>query len=465
MKLFFITMMTSAAAVFAVGPIELDYYRAAAVAVRNNFDLKKISVTRTIHRENMAESWRRFLPQLTCSYSAVNTVAIANPDNRNYSLQGKLNQPLFDAGRGQIDHELVRIDLLTNHADYSRQRSLLVNQVRDMYIRVLGLAEQTLIRKTQAAYAKTQLAFGKKEFSLGVITALDLTEIDTFHKQSVLERHRVESDYHQARYGFRSLLRLPEGTDFRLAGDLRRDLIFSPPPTLNPEEMVAAAMKRREDIRNARLALLKSKKMFQVRQWGFLPDIGLEMTAGLTDDRFFPNTFTWGAAVKASFNFWGHQGETGGTLQTGNQAQRTVGNDLSLTPYADPGYTKRLLAAKLELKQTAIALEQLTDDIANAVKLSRRQLKDTWTGFQLTVQAEDAARKKFQILKLKQKLGEAKRIDLVEGRIELGKQEVATLEAVMAYLQTVTAYENALGMSAGDSRLVRIRRLWLSAEQ
>jgi outer membrane protein TolC len=447
-------LMLAAAAGYGT---RIDYPRALTIVKQRHFDLRAAAVEHRVEREVLSRSWRRFLPTLTFSGSALNEVVMWGNDTRQYTLRMTADQTLFDGGAAWAEHRVLVLETAMGQHRHRRLLRRLTAQVQQAYIRFIAEREAVRLLNDQVRFAKVQVRYAAAERTAGVITRLDYLELrDRLHNSRLSLRKR-RSSVNDLRDDFLTLINLSSERSHTIIGDLRRCVVFGSPPRLNPGALTQHALERREDRREAGLKLLKARHSRDAAVWSALPQVGLELSSGLSDDRFWPNTWNWGASLSISMNLWGNTVESSTSAGQTGTAKRSFSGESSLTPAVDPGYMASRLKARLAYRRAALEYERQEESIRREITRAYRKLHETWAVLRLSADAKARRMALLRVQRTKYRIGEGKRTDLMEAKIETVAKQLAAIQALTSYVKAAGIFETALGRPLGSMRLVSIR--------
>lgn len=197
-----------------------------------------------------------------------------------------------------------------------------VNQVRSLYFQIVALEASRATLEAQTKAASEILRLAKKGVSEGVALGVEAAEAEARLARAEADRTQLEADIANAQEQLNLWLGEPLEARFALTSTLPTVA------TASAEEAVAAAVRNRPEIREARLKLEQAGVAIESKKWEWVPDVDLAIThyGFLNTGGILPRQ-----AWLAGLNFkwepfdWGRKKqETVGLTQQQRQAQLSV---------------------------------------------------------------------------------------------------------------------------------------------
>jgi outer membrane protein TolC len=200
------------------------------------------------------------------------------------------------------------------------------------------------------------------------------------------------------------------------------ELKVSPPPL---EEAIAIALKNRSDYIKAVQNLDMAKLDMDVKKRGLLWDLSLVTGAGRTG-----TDVTYGGAFSD---------------QEPRKSNWNVGLTLNI-PLRDLATESTYVTAKVAWEKAQINLKKLTADIGIDVQNKLRDIDVNYKSYVIAKKSRELAEKKLAIEQEKLKVGRSTNFQLVSFQNDVTSQRTTELQSLIAYLNSVTALDQSLGI-------------------
>ena len=391
---------------------------------------------------------RQYLPQVSISLSADNTLVTGGPDSRIKRLALTLSQPLYDGGRADFGRKLAVLSLQIMEKQLSRTAEELADTVRSLFLRIQAEQETCRIRLKGLALAEEQLAITRLEHDLDLGTELNLlaAEIETGSRR--ISAAETEISIGELLFSLKQALSLRADADVELTGSF--DTAYEGKVlTVSPEELARLAKGRSLDAAVRDLDIRKAGEELTLSRRSLIPSLNIEASAFVQGNAFplqeagFSVRFILGIPEPLL------PAET--TLSAGlrGRGQMTAGGALALPLFPEvtgPVNLKASLQA-LKAKQTAaeMAAESLEFSIYKTIKLYEARKRQC----SLSRAALDLSLKKIQVLQEQIRIGERSSLPLLQAKLDLSEQELVLVEQVKGLKDLERELEILAGLPAG----------------
>lgn len=438
---------------------------AERMAVENSFDLRLLDVEAAALDKSQKAKIRDFFPQVAVSYRQNRTVAERDFDNGNHSVQLQVSQPVYDGGRSLIALEIARIDLNLVQERKKQAANQLRFEARQQYLKLQQGLIGVSVAKANLESSAALLRKSEAEYRLGMITALDLSEVRNQHEQKALALRKEQNGYNDALKDFALFLRLPEGQTPRLkfldlANLTVRELV------LKQEEMVQMAWENRPDVRQAKIEKMKAQKQYLITERHYLPTISLTGHYGKTGDKWPPRTLEWGVGVNISFPLFGSNIRSDGSVnRSKGDTQRSVSSGGSADLYNNAAWDEPGLRSSMEVMRSADKAQVLDKQIELKVERLVRDYDDRRKSLELADQSLAVREKRFQIEMKKYAGGETSLTELFEEELKLIQARQGLVRERVEYALSVNQLELELGLEIDALGLIRYTELESADEE
>jgi cobalt-zinc-cadmium efflux system outer membrane protein len=147
-----------------------------------------------------------------------------------------------------------------------------VNQVRSLYFQIVALEASRATLEAQTRAAREILRLAKKGVSEGVALGVEAAEAEARLARAEADRTQLEADIANAQEQLNLWLGEPLEARYALTSTLPTVA------TASADEAVAAALRNRPEIREARLKLAQAGVAIESKKWEWVPDVDLAIT-------------------------------------------------------------------------------------------------------------------------------------------------------------------------------------------
>ena len=424
----------------------LGLNESVAIAVKNSFDLREIRAREGIYELSIIESFREYFPSLSFSYMQTDEVKRRESDSRMSRLTAETEFVVYDGGRRGLNYDMSKLNALLARNDYRIALNRLVVSIREQYLNLLRLKETVDIYNRTLERALMQLEFIKKEYELGDATRLSVMEIEAKVKEVELNLKEAGDSYETALMQYRLGLRLNRHRPLAIDGDIDRDFSIIPVGEVDPEELIAKAVRKRKEIESSIVSSEISRKNYEINRSYYLPNVSLGFNYSLSDEDFPPRGKGWGVNVKVTSRLFGNSFSGGGGYnEDGNGNSRALSRNGSVDILNDMPYKRGIAESRIEMARADDEKVMARESISLEVASSCTVMKNSWDMIEISGRRLELYDSLLEIERLKADMGESRRYDLLEKEIERGEAAVALLNSKIRYLMAVSALEIAIG--------------------
>lgn len=447
----------------------LGLKEAEQIAESNNFDLRILNMERDISEGAVHARFRDFFPSLSLSYRRNRTIARRNFDNGNHSVQLSLSQPVFDGGRTLLAHEVAKIDARLARERITESRNQLRFQVRQQYLQLVQEKENIAIAKAAFESAAATLARAEVENRQGAITELDYQEIRTEYARRELELSQRTAAYDDGRVDFVRLLRIQEDPDNTTPTDVKGLDLFRVQVNefpLSADELYNLAMQSRQDVRQAKIDVMRSRREYLITKYDWLPTISLTGNYGKSGEDWPPTNTEWGVGVNFTFRVFGNTLTTDAQeLRTQNETGRGFSTSGQLNVYDNAAWQEPHKRNTIELLQAREQRQQLTEQVRNEVVRLRRAFYDRRREMELADRSLAIREQRFKIEQLRFRNGETSVTEYLEQELQLIQARLDLVAGRVNMILAANQTELDLGLPLDSLKLVDIREFGSDAAE
>jgi len=446
MFLFLLTRLLSADD--AVLSVTLAEAKARAEAVSS--DLRALNLQMLAQEYAYGLGARVFFPTLSLGFTRSDSAASLSPgDSNKNTFSVSLHQPLFDGGRTIFQRRTQKLDLTLQRFGFLQKREALLDQVWDLFHRLLLTAEKRRLQDEFHAVALQQLAVGRTELELGAVTEIDYLDTELEVKKLEAEMRKTKLDEENLLYQLKTLCGLPLSRAVSLEGAI--DFAYGGMALLpEPEFWLAVALDRNAEYRRLWFESAKSKEEYKLAETAWVPSVGADLSFTLSGEGF--PLYEPGFAFKLTFQFPFNETPLKSSLNASSTSigQRAFTADVGAAVQPSLNYLadRRLALLKIQVTdgQLQSAEENLRFNIEQFLKNHAAEKEN------LALQKETLALldRKRRVTREQLGIGEIKRVDYLKAQNDYYGQEIAIRESILNLIRMERGFEQLLGLEAGE---------------
>jgi HAE1 family hydrophobic/amphiphilic exporter-1 len=313
--------------------------------------------------------------------------------------------------------------------------------VEQAYLDLIYSRRSVDVVKESLFLARDQARITQIRIDVGASAPLDILQprvtIATSEEQLILAVARVRD----AEDRLRALLNLEPGEWDRPI--IPTDPVEYTPLSVDAASAVAQALSLRPELRQQNLATdtLRVQHLFARNQT--LPTLDLALgynLSGLAGTTFAPDPITGQPVVAARSNYFNALSQIGDR----ESPQWNVGFNIGL-PFTNIGARAEERRAQLDLEQSRTSLAQLQQNITVEVRGAARDVETSARTIAATRAAREAAEQNVQAERRRYENGMTTNFQVLEVQQQLSDARIRELQALVGYLQAVSAYHRSVG--------------------
>jgi outer membrane protein TolC len=429
-------------------PRTLTLDEAVATALDVSPDLRSLVIQENSALDSYHWSLREFLPKVGLNYSQNQSVLLSSPDTRSVQAGLTLKQLVFDAGRGGRKKDLARVQMVASRQDFQWQEEQVTDSVQSLFNQILVLKKKLEIQSQVIELAQKQLDISKAEVHLGSAREIDYLETAAQVSSLQVDKKQSERSLRDAVFQLANLLGFDPEIPLDVVGSFDADYQGLSVPD-HSERWLAEALETSKDLIAQRLDLRKQYfELLNANLW-YLPDVTLETSLSLTGATLPLQTPAYNATLTFSFPVEAFPvtqtlalGTTPGQSRT-SSVSSNVGILDSVQGFVDSSTAR----AEFQLIQAKEGVLRAT---------TRYNLEKTLGDYRLLVEKLALQRntvaleeKKNGILAKQVELGEAKRLDYLQGETKLASDRIVLVESVLQVKESERTLEQLLHRPSG----------------
>jgi len=266
-----------------------------------------------------------------------------------FNLNTSVTQPIFTGGANLANYRIQTLGVDISKTNVESAKRDIAFQVRTGYFTILRTLKLRDVAEQTVKQFNAQLEVAKAFFDVGIVAKNDVLQAEVSVANSRQTLVRAENDLAVAKSSFNTLLRRDVNIPFTVV-----DILEYKAFALSFEESLQEALRQRQEIKNAELAIRQAQENVKIARSGFFPTVsisgnynrfseGVALSGDITSDRLTFQTL-------ATFTLW-NWGNTaykvGESKVQVSQAQDVKGEILdSITLEVKQGYLNMLTAEK-----------------------------------------------------------------------------------------------------------------------
>ena len=394
---------------------------------------------------------REYFPSLSLGYDENDTVTMDAPDTWNKTVSLSVTQPLFRGGTRPYERRLAKLDLSMAREDLQQKYRSLEYDLRRQFAGLLVARQKREILQRAIDLARQNIQILQTQVKVGEALEVDLAQAEVEQLSLEITLSQTESALEESRYQLKKVLSLDPSETLEVAGSVDPSL-----PSLElggrEEALYTLAAGYSPDLKKQDSAVQKAAVQARASCFPFIPDVDLQVSAEFTGDQLPLRVPRY--AGKLTFSFAVPESPT------------TVSAGASESPGKDRGGTMSVqtsplqsITAWVDRRTAGLALDAETRKKEEIAQDLRFQVTKMIASYTQTARTRDLARTKLEVQKRKEAilqrqmdLGEAKRIDYLQGAIDTANAEIALNEAALQLVEGERDWESLLGLPAGGLR-------------
>ena len=399
------------------------------------------------------EARRALYPVATLKYSWTDGVA-SNVDFREYTAGLQVEQPLYYSGRLMQAYRQSLVNLNVAEKRQAKVKSEYAQELAQEYYQYVGALASRERQAGLLAEAENFLKQARVRFDKGLLTRLEVLNIEAQVNQAQFQRANAENDVALARLKFIQKLGVEGESKFIDVPET-----FEPPSLLpvDLEEAIRLSLRNKPDILvNSLLVKFQeyeeriavSKTRFKVDLSGF---IGQSAAAFETEKLDAGDDYFVG--LKATHN-WGPNSATASATKTKTSPRLGQTTRTQSTVYSAEVGVLDQLPALSEIKQAQVNLNKARRDLEEARTAAVQEVQEAYISYEKARLQLDYAQQKIafreeqaKILKTQASVNEALPSQVLEAVVRLTEERAGQAQALTNYYVAVAKLNKAVGLS------------------
>lgn len=287
----------------------LDY------AAEHNIQLQKSRISQEDAKEQLLQSKAALFPSLSFSLSqslgyrpfqqATTMVqnGMATTTNNKVTESGSYGlNANWTVWNGGINHKNVKVQELAGElAEVQTEQSLnsIQEQIAQLYVQILYTIEAKKVNEKLAETAQQQLDRARERFKIGDLAKADVAQLEAQVASTQYDVINSQTQIDSYKRQLKALLQLGIEQDFDISYD-EIDDSRALEPIPQKENVYAAALNLRPEIRAAQLQSESANLQIDIAKRGYLPTIGIN--AGVGASHYTADERSFGEQMKRNLN-------------------------------------------------------------------------------------------------------------------------------------------------------------------
>ncbi|MCB1327185.1 MAG: TolC family protein [Spirochaetales bacterium] len=442
-----------------LGARRIDLQLAEEMALEHDLELRAAKFETRIAAEALAGRLRDFFPSLSVNYRRNRAVARRDIDNGTHSVQLSLSQPVYDGGRTLYAYEVARLDVRMARERASELENNLRFGVRAAYFALLGQFQNLEIDRESLQNARDLWERTRLEYAQGAVTALDYHQVENELRRRELGVEQSTAALQDSLNDFGRMIGL-EPDELPELYPLESYEFEQHPVELDSEQLFRLALENRPDIRQARLALMRSRREYLITKYDYLPTIALTGSYGKTGNDWPPTNTEYSFGVNFTFRIFGNTLTTDVTrLHSANETRSGYSQGGQLNVYDNGAWREPHMRNELELMRALETDTQLRRSVESEVRRSLRDYQRYATELEIGDRDLAIQERRFRIDQLRHRRGEIALSEFLERELELRRARTELVALRIEHILRANQLELQLGLPLDSLALMEIRRL------
>lgn len=441
-------------------PPPIGIEQAIRRALEADSELRLLRLDHKLDEARFRTAVREFFPNLSISYSGLDSVTFAMPDARSRRLSVGFQQLVFGANRRITGRRLRRMEL-------DIQRLALLSAAERTAVTVIGLfadylraTQQTAIVERTFELTRDQVAIAAEELAQGAVSELQFLEIELMSRELGLELAKSRSERQRLLVRFMQLLRLDSSAPTAPYGAI--DTAYRGTIDARDIERLRAGVSDDNlEVLRARAGTAAAAEQQRRARRDWIPDVRLNGELVSSADRFPLTQHGFSVGLTLAFALPLTPGDI--TVSAGRQSaterSRSVAATLRPGDNFDALYSRT--AADIAVSRSRAGLDDLLRATDSAINELAIDLTHHRAALDILSSRRELEAQRAEIERLRLQLGEITRIAYLESQVARSRLEIDIARTVVALFQT----EVALLQLAGTATFEPVySRLFLAEE-
>lgn len=284
-------------------------------AAEHNIQLQKSRISQEDAKEQLLQSKAALFPSLSFSLSqslgyrpfqqATTMVqnGMATTTNNKVTESGSYGlNANWTVWNGGINHKNVKVQELAGElAEVQTEQSLnsIQEQIAQLYVQILYTIEAKKVNEKLAETAQQQLDRARERFKIGDLAKADVAQLEAQVASTKYDVINSQTQIDSYKRQLKALLQLGIEQDFDISYD-EIDDSRALEPIPQKENVYAAALNLRPEIRAAQLQSESANLQIDIAKRGYLPTIGIN--AGVGASHYTADERSFGEQMKRNLN-------------------------------------------------------------------------------------------------------------------------------------------------------------------
>ena len=427
----------------------LNFSGAARMAVESSPELRNEFAARILREGAWRWGIRSFLPKLSITASEDDRVSEIGTDSflKNYSVN--MEQLLWDGGRLSLSRKLekLELDLAGNRLNQMAADIAdgAVSAYRDLLLTrtILGIRE-----KTRESLSEQRLIM-QKEVDLGLVRKSDLMEANVTVALAEIEILSLTMDLEEAEWRLAEKLGLQKLPFLSEQIDTQRSTRLP-----SPDKAIRAAESRNQELAALRHSLVRRQAEAKTASRSWVPSLRMTGSFGLSGRRYPLSRYNWSVGLSVDFSSPWLAGNLGASTGREPPHEKNARLQQTVTPAPEPAGVFSFRSAELALAHERSRYETALKEVHTAAERGIKKCALLDKKRVLAMEALELEAERFRIMELKLSLGQIKRTELMDARLDYAKREAALVEAAAAVLRAERDLERLLDLEPGELRVL-----------
>ncbi len=428
-------------------------------ALSTSFELKKTKMKERLYTSLMSEYLREYFPKVGVGISKEAQRVERAPDTRKTRLDFSLQQLIFDGGRISHAREVAKIEKRINRYDSKDIKRATITQVVSEFFKILSIKRKIKLQKEFLENIKKQTNLSKVEFNLGEITKLDYLEIKTKLHEEKFALKNLEKELELTSRNFKLILKLDSNETLQLRSDFFEK--FTEMKDIKKHyklnELVDVSYIRTKQFAKIALAYKKAKNEMELVKKSYIPTISLVGNYSLEGEGI-PRDKSYNVGLVFNFSFGGNSSKTNydaGKFNNSRGQRESIGTQIGILDNIS-SWGSQYMEKNLALQEIIYQKRNYKSQLETEIKSIYTNLSNSVDGYEIGKTKKDLIIERVRLSQLKHKLGELKRLDVINVELELLKSKLELINSITGFLLGTMQLETKIGVPIGYLNLYKL---------
>jgi|GEM_PF-6961690 len=425
-------------------------HEAIELALSRSDEINYRSIDREIARAKIAIQKRNFLPSLGIDYSQSDSVSYDSADSRIRKATFSVDQLLYDGGQLAYQYRNLKSQLYLSDIETDEIKEQLALQVITICTNLLKNKRILEIQSATREIVLKQITIARQEHRLGMITELDLLEMEAQLGEIDLSLASTRQDEKRYIFQLSRILEIPPDSLPSIRGRINPDyhgfLLVGKNLEKEIERYASLALYQNSDLQKLLIQLENARTTRDQTRRSWIPSINAELELSMSGEELPLSEFGYSLGMVFTFNLPAFPFKTDVSAGKTNPQERSIGNSSSVQLFDNLQGFISGREASLQLAKGYSSYEDRQRNLRFDIEEALTDIDHQMNTISLTQRRMEISRREISILQKEVELGEATRIDLIEEQVSLTQQEAKLIESFVDLYNSEATFLQSCGV-------------------